>query len=442
MMCPIAGDHRRALEWQPPENLLCRIAHLPMSLALIGGGHGERGRYSYLTAFPAETVMEPGSDDPLGPLRQLLTSGRAGHVGGLFGYDLAGRFERLPDVPAARTFWPQMALGFYEAVAVFDHQARSAHVEGSPAAVERLHSALSAPEPAMQPAALERPLEAIWSDSEYIGAAARARDYVRAGDVFQVNLSHRFTARLGGADAPLAVFRKLAQDSPAPFAAWLRLDADRVVISNSPERFVSVDAAGHVETRPIKGTRPRGGTPEDDARLAGELAASLKDRAENLMIVDLMRNDLARVCEVGSVKVPELFTVESFANVHHLVSSVTGQLSPGRTVADLIAASFPPGSITGAPKVRAMEIIAELEGEARGPYCGAMGWLGTDGKADFNVMIRTAGFVRDGNGWEVEARSGGAITIDSDPGDELAETHAKIAMLKRAIEHGGGGHPR
>ena len=197
-----------------------------------------------------------------------------------------------------------------------------------------------------------------------------------------------------------------------------------------------------METRPIKGTRPRGGTLDEDARLAGELAASLKDRAENLMIVDLMRNDLARVCEAGSVKVPELFTVESFANVHHLVSSVTGQLSPGRTVADLIAASFPPGSITGAPKVRAMEIIAELEGEARGPYCGAMGWLGTDGKADFNVMIRTAGFVRDGNGWEVEARSGGAITIDSDPADELAETHAKIAMLKRAIEHGGGGAGR
>lgn len=439
---PIAGDHRRALDWQPPEDLLCRIAHLPMSLALIGGGHGERGRYSYLTAFPSETVMEPGSDDPLGPLRQLLSSGRPGHVGGLFGYDLAGRFERLPDVPAPLTGWPQLALGFYEAVAVFDHHARTVHLEGPSGAVERLYSALSAPEAPTQPAALERPLEPIWSDSEYIAAAARAREYVRAGDVFQVNLSHRFTARLGGNDAPLAVFRTLAKDSPAPFAAWLRLDADRVVISNSPERFVSVDATGRVETRPIKGTRPRGETPEEDARLAGELAASLKDRAENLMIVDLMRNDLARVCEAGSVKVPELFTVESFANVHHLVSSVTGQLSPNKTVADLIAASFPPGSITGAPKVRAMEIIAELEGEARGPYCGAMGWLGTDGRADFNVMIRTAGFVRDGNGWEVEARSGGAITIDSDPGDELAETHAKIAMLKRAIEHAGGGNPR
>lgn len=429
-----SGGPERALDWRSPEDLLCRIAHLPMSLALLGGGAGARGRYSYLAAFPSLVIDRPGNGDPLAPLRAALRAGRTGWLGGLFGYELAGRFETVPETARTLTRWPELALGFYEAVAVFDHQTRTLRVEGPPEAAERLYSALSAPEASEPAAALERPLEPIWSDSRYMTAAARARDYVRAGDVFQVNLSHRFTARLSGDEAPLAVFRRLAKDSPAPFAAWLRLDADRVVITNSPERFVSLSPAGTVETRPIKGTRPRGATPEEDKQLAAELAASAKDRAENLMIVDLMRNDLSRVCASGSVKVPELFTVESFANVHHLVSSVTGQLAPGRSVADLIGASFPPGSITGAPKVRAMEIIAELEGEARGPYCGAMGWIGPDGQADFNVMIRTAAFVRDGEGWEVQARSGGAITIDSEPADELAETHAKIAMLKRAIE--------
>lgn len=432
-----SGGPERALDWHPPEDLLSGIAHLPMSLALLGGGAGARGRFSYLAAFPSLVIERPGDGDPLAPLRAALASGRQGHLGGLFGYELAGRFETVLETSRTLTRWPELALGFYEAVAVFDHQVRTLRVEGQPEAAERLVSALSAPEAPEPAATLERPLEPIWSDSRYMAAAARARDYVRAGDVFQVNLSHRFTARLLGDDAPLAVFRRLAKDSPAPFAAWLRLDADRVVITNSPERFVSLSPGGKVETRPIKGTRPRGATPQEDKQLAAELAASAKDRAENLMIVDLMRNDLSRVCASGSVKVPELFTVESFANVHHLVSSVTGQLAPGRGVADLIAASFPPGSITGAPKVRAMEIIAELEGEARGPYCGAMGWIGPDGQADFNVMIRTAAFVRDGEGWEVEARSGGAITSDSEPADELAETRAKIAMLKRAIEGAG-----
>ncbi len=427
----------QALDWQPPEDLLSRISHLPMSLALLGGGVGERGRFSYLAAFPSLTISEPGRDDPLSSVRAALGAGRPGWLGGLLGYELAGRFEAVPETARTLARWPELALGFYEAVAVFDHQARTLRVEGSPQAAERLVSALSMPEAPLPPTVLERPLEPIWSDSRYIAAAARARDYVRAGDVFQVNLSHRFTARLSGDEAPLAVFRRLAKESPAPFAAWLRLDETRVVITNSPERFISLNPTGRVETRPIKGTRPRGAAPDEDMRLAAELAASAKDRAENLMIVDLMRNDLSRVCASGSVKVPELFTVESFANVHHLVSSVTGELAPGRSVADLIAAAFPPGSITGAPKVRAMEIIAELEGEARGPYCGAMGWIGPDGHAGFNVMIRTAAFVRSGQGWEVEARSGGAITSDSDPSAELAETHAKIAMLKRAIEGAG-----
>lgn len=203
-------------------------------------------------------------------------------------------------------------------------------------------------------------------------------------------------------------------------------------MSNSPERFVAV-RGGAVETRPIKGTRPRGRTPSEDAVLAAELLASAKDRAENLMIVDLMRNDLARVCAPGSVRAPELFAVESFANVHHLVSTVVGRLAPGRDAIDLLRAAFPPGSITGAPKVQAMKTIASLE-TPRGPYCGSLFWAGFDGDLDSSVLIRTAAFALGEGGWSLEARAGAGIVADSDPHAERLETEAKIAALARALE--------
>ncbi|HQT55207.1 MAG TPA: anthranilate synthase component I family protein, partial [Phenylobacterium sp.] len=222
--------------------------------------------------------------------------------------------------------------------------------------------------------------------------------------------------------------------SAAPFAAYLRL-AGLAVVSNSPERFVQVAAGGAAETRPIKGTRPRGATADDDASLSAELAVSLKDRAENLMIVDLMRNDLARVCAPGSVKVPELFAVESFVNVHHLVSTVSGRLAAGRTAIDLLKAAFPPGSITGAPKVQAMKLISQLE-SPRGPYCGSLFWAGADGAFDSSVLIRTAACVQDGQGWAIEARAGAGIVADSEPRAERIETQDKIAALARAMEAG------
>lgn len=426
-----------ALAWREPADYLAAIADEPGALLLLGGGASQRGRHSYLTAFPAEQISSPGKEDPLAPLREARTRYPDAWIGGLLAYDLAGRFEALPVLPSPVTHWPLMAMGVYEAVAEFDHHTRTITLRGEPAAAARLHAALSAPPGPSSPTRVIAPLTPVWSETRYLDAARQARDYVRKGDVFQVNLSHRFAARMTGNSAPLAVMQALAGTSPAPFALYLRLDETRAVLSNSPERFWSLDAMGHVETRPIKGTRPRGTDAASDAALAAELAASAKDRAENLMIVDLMRNDLSRVCVPGSVAVPELFAVESFANVHHLVSAVTGRLADGRDVCDLMAATFPPGSITGAPKVRAMEIIAELEGEARGPYCGAAGLITPDGSASFNVMIRTAGFAVSGDEWQVEARSGGAITIDSEPDAELAETHAKIAMLKRAIAQAG-----
>jgi para-aminobenzoate synthetase component 1 len=206
-------------------------------------------------------------------------------------------------------------------------------------------------------------------------------------------------------------------------------------VSNSPERFLQVTPSGEAliaETRPIKGTAPRGATPEADARLVAALAASEKDRAENLMIVDLMRNDLARVSTPGSVKVPALFAVERFANVSHLVSTVTATLAPGKTAVDLLAAAFPPGSITGAPKVQAMKVIAELE-PPRGPFFGAMFWAGFDGAFDSNVLIRTAAFAERDGAWRFEARAGGGIVADSDPLAERLETEAKIAAVLAAL---------
>lgn len=439
-MAELAVDSRSALSWIEPEDALAAFEAEPWTLLLHGGGGEGRGRFSYLCAFPDFTVEGRGAasfDEARARFRPAAGSGEGftGGFAGLFGYELARAFERLPQTPDALSAWPDVALGWYGAVAVFDHAARSLQVRGGGEPAERLAERLSRARPDAPVAGRGR-LEPVWSEARYLRAAQRAVDYVRAGDVFQVNLSHPFRGSIDGPSAPCAVFGRLIARSASAFSAFFRLDADRVIVTNSPERFVQLLAGGRVQTRPVKGTRRRGTSLKEDAALAAELLASAKDRAENLMIVDLMRNDLSRVCVPGSVTVPELFTVEGFSNVHHLVSTVEGRMREGLDVFDLLAASFPPGSITGAPKPRAMEIIAELEGEARGPYCGALGWLDAGGTADLNVMIRTMAFVRDGARWQVEARSGGAITIDSEPAGELAETHAKIAALKRALEDG------
>jgi para-aminobenzoate synthetase component 1 len=251
-------------------------------------------------------------------------------------------------------------------------------------------------------------------------------EYILAGDVFQVNLSQRFTAPMDG-DA-FAVYRRLRHDNAAPFAAFMTTPACTLA-SASPERFLEVAPDGSVETRPIKGTRPRGLHPLHDMHLEFELAASEKDRAENLMIVDLLRNDLSRVCRPGSVRVPSLFRRESYATVHHLVSVVSGRLEEGRGRVDLLRSAFPGGSVTGAPKIRAMEIIAEIEPVCRGPYCGSVGYLGFDGSMDTSITIRTL-VVVDG---EVHFHAGGAVVADSRPRREYLETLDKAAGLIDAL---------
>jgi para-aminobenzoate synthetase component 1 len=279
--------------------------------------------------------------------------------------------------------------------------------------------------------AVHHPLEGVpglfsnFTRSGFESAIARGIEYIHAGDCFQVNLSQRLLhpATL----PPLELYQRLRERNPAPFAGYFDL-GDFVLASASPERFVRVQN-GEVETRPIKGTRPRGVTPQEDRANAAELLTSAKDRAENVMIVDLLRNDLGRVCAYGTVKVEAVCRLESYQTVHHLVSEVRGTLRPGLGPVDLLRAAFPGGSVTGAPKVRAMEIIAELEPTARGPYCGSLGYIGCDGSMDTSILIRTFTI---GKGW-IQFPVGGGIVADSDPAAEYAETLHKAEGLLRAL---------
>jgi para-aminobenzoate synthetase component 1 len=261
----------------------------------------------------------------------------------------------------------------------------------------------------------------------YEAAVQRVIDYIHAGDIFQANLSQRFSAALPAALEPYDLYRRLRARNPASFAAFLKL-GDVTIASASPERFLRLKE-GQVETRPIKGTRPRGATPEEDRALAAALCASEKDRAENVMIVDLLRNDLSRVCRDGTVEVPALCALQTLPTVFHLVSTVTAALRPGMAATDLIAACFPGGSITGAPKIRAMEIIAELEPTRRGPYCGSIGYIGFDGSMDTSITIRTYAL----RGRQVTFQAGGGIVADSRPAEEYEETLAKARALIGAL---------
>jgi len=431
--------------WREPSVVLSAFADEPWACAFLSGGGSERARWSYVLRAP-DQVLAAG-DEPFEALARLIGERLPSHpdgpplqggVAGLACYELGDRVEPLglkrhPD-------WPDLAAARYPALLAFDHERREVLAVGRGAdeaeARSRAEAAagwLDEPERAPLSGRLADSFEASTSADHYEAAVAEVVERIAAGEIFQANIARRWTGRLVEGASPFDLLARLVGASPAPFAAYLSLP-DRAVVSNSPERFVSIGAGDEliVETRPIKGTRPRGATPAQDAALARELTESAKDRAENLMIVDLMRNDLSRVCPAGAVAAPELFRVESFPNVHHLVSTVTGRLAPGMTAVDLLQAAFPPGSITGAPKVQAMKVISQLE-PPRGPYCGSLFWAGVDGAFDSSVLIRTVGFVRDEAGWRFEAPAGAGIVADSDPALEREETEAKIAALRRAL---------
>jgi para-aminobenzoate synthetase component 1 len=403
-----------------------------------------RGREAYIYEEGATHVVE---GDPLTVLQSLLDRCRVeppagqsaipGGVVGYFAYDLGRQIERLPQSTSDDLRLPDLQVGFYDVLLVIDHQSGATSlVIGAPdgreaaadARARRWARALNRVE-AVPPAATAAPAGPVRSSmtrQAYLAAVQQALAYIGQGDIYQVNLAQRFTCPYAGTGWDL--YRRLRAVNPAPFAAFLEMGSWQVV-SGSPERLITVQN-GLIETRPIKGTRPRGATPEEDQQYAAELLASEKDGAELLMIVDLQRNDLGRVCEFGTVKVPDLRRLEATPNVWHTVATVEGRLRAQASTAEILRATFPGGSITGAPKVRAMEIIEELEPVRRGVYTGAIGYIGFDGRIDLNIAIRTA-VVQNGL---VHFHAGGGIVADSDPEAEWAETIAKGSGIARALE--------
>lgn len=416
-----------------------------------------RGRYAYIAADPFDVVGLDGADPFAALERAMARIDVAAPVSGLppfqggavgfIGYEAAGRLERLPPPKAPGIDFPEALFGIYDTVAAFDMRDRRAWIVAvasvpgreSPDARARKMAALIAGAPALPP--LDWSARGEWraetTRPAFEAMIARVVEYIHAGDIFQANMSQRFVAGMPPALTSFMLYRRLRQLSPAPFAAYLNCGAAGTVLSASPELFLDLDADGRIETRPIKGTRRRGKTPAEDEALAGELLASEKDRAENLMIVDLLRNDLSRVSRIGSVRTPALFALETYANVHHLVSVVEGRLLPGLGPVDVLRATFPGGSITGAPKIRAMEIIAELEPSRRGPYCGTIAAIGFDGRMTSNIVIRTLVF----GGGTVVAQAGGGIVADSDPAAEYDETIVKAGAMLRSLDGKGTTNP-
>jgi para-aminobenzoate synthetase component 1 len=365
-------------------------------------------------------------------------------MAGYFGYGLRHHVEQVPAHARSDIAWPDLILGLYDLVLAVDHVdgrawlLASGYPETSPAARrDRAEARIGWARERLRevPKALPASSWAIaakpdLAPAEFKHAVRRTIDYIEAGDIYQANITQRFRAKLPSGFDRLPLYRALRTRNPATFAAYLDFGAT-TILSSSPERFLKV-SDGQVETRPIKGTRPRGRGSAEDSALAAELLASTKDRAENLMIVDLLRNDISRVCRIGSVRVPTLFELESYATVHHLVSVVTGELAVGRGAVDLLRACFPGGSVTGAPKIRAMEIIAELEPTSRGPYCGAIGYLSADGGMDSNIVIRTY-CIQD---QDLTFQVGGGIVADSDPQAEYEESLAKAKALIEVLAQG------
>ncbi|MGD9743318.1 MAG: aminodeoxychorismate synthase component I [Dongiaceae bacterium] len=440
----------------------------PFAALLDSAAEGDpRSRYSYLAVEPARLLTATGDDvrldgrpvggDPFTALAAELARWRLegatgpvpfiGGAVGFLGYELGRHLEELPQRHGNADALPDMVIGFYDAILAFDREARRGWIlssglpETDPAARERRASA-RADALAVKLAALPEeppPFAAAggaWrfelEPEDYVARVERLLEYIRAGDLYQANFTGRFLAARPAAVAAFSLYRRLRRLSPAPFAAYLACGPELQILSASPERYLRLGADGAIEARPIKGTRPRGATPAEDMALADELRRSVKDRAENLMIADLLRNDIGRVAEIGSVRVPVLCGLETFASVHHLVSVVEGRLRGGLEAVDLLRAAFPGGSVTGAPKIRAMEIIDELEVARRGPYCGSIAWFGIDGAMDSSIVIRTLVATRD----RLIAQAGGGIVSDSDPAAEYEELRLKARPLLAVLEGG------
>lgn len=440
-----------------PSEFACLLSHASKEpdFVFLGstGEHGNPGRYQFFSARAATTVkLTPDASDSaterhdsaaslprrltalaepfLGPVagtRFPFPGGWAGYVSYEFGYLREARLAALcPVIPC-----PIFNAGLFLWIACYDRQTDQhslfVHPDCDTDTVNLVRTWRTKAE-ATAPTEwrMTESFKPTQTREAFLGRLKSVQDYIQAGDCYQANLSQQFAGQYSG--DPWHAFQALSRAHPTPFSAFLRLES-QTVMSLSPERFLEIED-GLVETSPIKGTRPRGATPDEDAALAQELRESGKDQAENLMIVDLLRNDLSLNCQPGSVKVSQLFNLESYQNVHHLVSHIQGRLAPGIEPFKALLDAFPGGSITGAPKIRAMEIIHELEPHWRGPYCGSVFYWGLNGRIDSNIAIRTL-FCDAGHVW---CWGGGGIVADSDPASEYEETLTKVRPLMDFLE--------
>lgn len=443
----------KALTYQSElaSQLFSALEHLPWSMLLRSASDNHidsrfdiivANPIATLTTFGDETIItEPGgistsADDPFALLNTLQarylphevynqTLPFIGGAVGYFSYDLGRRVEKLPEQAEHDISMPDMAVGLYEWAVVIDHHQKTAQWIGS-----NIEQALSWYESQCAPAAqafqLTTPWQSNMTPETYAEKFSTVQEYLRSGDCYQINLAQRFKAQYQGSE--WQAYNKLEKFNQAPFSAFIRTEQG-ALLSVSPERFLQLRET-KIETKPIKGTRPRSLDTKQDQANAAELACAEKDQAENLMIVDLLRNDIGRVAKPGTVHVPKLFDIESFPAVHHLVSTIRAELDDGYSASDLLRAGFPGGSITGAPKVRAMEIIEELEPHRRSAYCGSIGYISRHGQMDTSITIRT--LVAQNNC--LYAWAGGGLVADSQCDAEFQETLDKLSRILPVLE--------
>jgi len=411
-----------------------------------GRSGSENSRYSFLGTFHNSIIKGSSNRDLLKQLQSVLNNFKSegidylphfwGGAVGYFSYDVARHFEKIPTIAVDDLNIPEIYIGFTDEVIVFDHDEkilkiitrlkRDDNYEYGVERLSRLASEITSRQsPVTSHQMTARNLKSNMTKSKFTNMVKRAKEYIREGDIFQANLSQRFEAEFEG--DPWEFYKRLNEINPSPFGGYINFD-DMSIVSASPERLIKINGK-YIETRPIAGTRPRGKSSQNDIALSKELLLNEKERAEHIMLVDLERNDLGRVCKYGTVKVDELMTLESYSHVWHIVSKVVGELKDDVKFIDILRACFPGGTITGCPKVRCMEIIEELEPVRRGIYTGSMGYIGYDGRIDLNIIIRSA-LVKNG---KIYFYAGAGIVADSDPEREYEETLFKAEAIMEAL---------
>ena len=411
-----------SLPWSEPLPLARGLKDEYWALLYSGAQAGYSGRYSYL----AWNLKERIEADDVSPLEKMLAAGDERFDPAWFGYLGYGLKDSLETLTPETPGWlslPRLCMMRFHAICEFDHEKKTLSLWSD-------LPDIALPEPAalISPTATVADLRSPMTRQEYLDKVAAIIDRIHAGDLYQANFTRKFIGEFSETPDAFGLFMRLSQVSPAPYSAFFKL-GDTAILSSSPERFLSIDTEGHVTARPIKGTAARHADPARDAEARRELEESAKDKAENLMIVDLMRNDLARACVPGSVEVKRLYEVTTHATIHHMSSTIAGIKRPECTALDVVKQCFPPGSMTGAPKIRAMNLCTELERQARGVYGGAVGWFSGDGGCDLSVVIRTL-IVKEKS---FEFQVGGGIVADSTPASELAESLAKARGILQAL---------